>query len=353
MEDVFYALRHELNRNAEVSGEETNTKEILMAFLKKHTKHLEIVDCGDFFYAKHIENGSKPSIALRCDYDALPVIEGGAKHLCGHDGHATQMCYVACMLDEMEVDRNVFLIFQPEEETGQGAKKCCKIFDLEKIDYVFGMHNLPGFEEGVVYCIHDTFALASKGVTLSFVGKPTHAAYPELGVNPSEVVAKVLLKVQEWNAKETKQLTLCTVIGVHMGDRNFGKAAERAKVYLTMRAETDEDLEEMDRCIVGYAKDLATKEGLAFSVDVQDAFPSVINTNACVDWLLDFEHGKVLDEPMRWSEDFGHYLHYAKGCFFGVGAGVDHPGLHTECYDYNDAILEVSGKVFLDIVKNL
>lgn len=355
MEQVIYDLRHTLFDNAEISGEEVKTKKILIDFIKKHTKNLEVVDCGEFFYVKHIEeNATKPSIALRADYDALATPCGKAKHMCGHDGHSAQMCYVALMLDEAVLDRNVFLIFQPEEETGAGAKKCCKIFDLEKIDYVYGMHNLPGFKEGMVYSIHDTFALASRGVTISLIGKPTHAAYPELGINPSNAIGKLLCELDELSdSRQFEKMTLCTVIGVEMGEKAFGAAAEKADLWLTMRGELDSDLMKLYDSIIKRAKELAKEYNLEFKVDVQDEFPAVINTNECVDTLLDLEQGEFLEVPMRWSEDFGHYLHYAKGCFFGVGAGVNHPGLHTETYEYNDKIMERTAQVFMDIVRKM
>lgn len=81
--------------------------------------------------------------------------------------------------------RNVFLLFQPAEETGAGAAPCCELFEKESVAEIYGAHNLPGFPEGEIYTRPGTFACASRGVTLRFQGAPTHAAYPENGKNPA------------------------------------------------------------------------------------------------------------------------------------------------------------------------
>ncbi|MFQ9142800.1 MAG: M20/M25/M40 family metallo-hydrolase [Oscillospiraceae bacterium] len=121
---------------------------------------------------------------MRADYDALATPEGGAAHLCGHDGHAAALCGVALMLEGQSIGHSVFLLFQGTEETGAGAALCCELFDREKVDEIYGAHNLPGFPFGAVLTRAGTFACASRGVTIHFVGKPAHAAYPETGISP-------------------------------------------------------------------------------------------------------------------------------------------------------------------------
>ena len=82
-------LRLTLHACPEISGQEKQTKETLQEFLKAHTS-LELNDCGEGFYAAHRE-GAGNGIAFRADYDALALPEGGAAHLCGHDGHASAL----------------------------------------------------------------------------------------------------------------------------------------------------------------------------------------------------------------------------------------------------------------------
>lgn len=344
-------LRLKLHSIPEISGQEVKTRQTLIEFIKTHTS-LEIIDCGPGFYAAHREeNASKPSIALRADYDALPLPDGGAAHLCGHDGHAAALAAAALLLEGCKIGRDVFFLWQPAEETGEGAAKCLSIFENEMVGSIYGAHNLPGFPTGEIFTRQGTFACASRGVTLLFTGEPTHAAYPELGISPAETLGKVLTALPELSEKTLYSgMTICTVIGAQMGQKAFGKAAERAELWLTLRSERDEDLKALQERIVNTAKCLAGENGLEFSVEEQDVFPATVNDKDCAGHLIETLNGHILKAPMRWSEDFGHYLKHCKGAFFGVGAGEDYPGLHTARYCYPDEILMTTAEAFLRLI---
>ena len=346
-------LRRKLHEIAEISGEEVRTKQTLLEFLQEHTS-LELYSCGDGFYAAHREADClKPAVALRADYDALAMPDGTACHLCGHDGHAAALCAAAMMAEGQTLGRNVFFLFQPAEETGAGAAPCCALFDMEQVDEIYGAHNLPGFPFSQVVTRGNTFACASRGVTLRFAGKPTHAAYPENGISPALAVGRLLCAVPQLSAPDQYSgMTLCTVIGVDMGEKAFGAAAEKAEVWLTLRGEHDEDLNKLFDGVLAFAENAAAEYGLGFGYRVQDVFPATENDPVCAEKLLRLCGGEVLEVPMRWSEDFGHYLYKKKGAFFGIGAGEDYPPLHTEHYEYPDALLEPTAKVFWKIMNS-
>ena len=344
-------LRAMLHNCPEISGQEKKTREVLMDFLKKNTT-LELLACGEGFYAAHREaDKRKPSIALRADYDALALPEGGAAHLCGHDGHAAALCGVGLLLEEQQVGRDVFLLFQPSEETGTGAAGCVEIFEKEEIGEIYGAHNLPGVPLGQVTTRPGTFACASWGVTLKLKGKATHAAYPEQGISPAAAVGKLLCDIPSAaSSKLYHGMTLCTVVGVHMGEKAFGAAAADAEIWLTLRGEYDTELEMLYERVIKCAGELAQEYGLTFAVSQQDVFPSTENDSSCVQKVLECCGGILLESPMRWSEDFGHYLKKGKGAFFGIGAGTDHAPLHTENYEYPDELLEPTVEAFWKLI---
>lgn len=146
----IYNLRQALHNCPECSGHEIQTRASLIEFLSTHTT-LELHDCGDGFYAAHRESGgTRPSVALRADYDALTLPGGGAAHLCGHDGHAAALCGAALSIEGETLDRDVFFLFQPAEETGAGAIGCLELFRKEQVEQIYGAHNLPGFPLGQV-----------------------------------------------------------------------------------------------------------------------------------------------------------------------------------------------------------
>lgn len=360
MENQIKELRHTLHACPEISGQERKTKEILKQFLGNNT-NLEFQDCGEGFYAAYRSDAAartKKGVAFRADYDALALPEGGAAHLCGHDGHAAALCGAALLLEQQvkegrEPGRDVFFLFQPAEETGAGAAPCCELFEKEDIEEIYGAHNLPGFAFGQVYTKEGTFACGSEGLTLRFLGKPTHAAYPELGVSPAPAVGQLLTEVPGFLNKEEHGyggMVLCTVIGVQMGEKAFGAAAEKAEVWLTLRAERGADLEKLRKMVLARAEELAAQGGLTLEIEEQDVFPATENDKACADKILKTCGGRILPEPMRWSEDFGHYLNHCRGAFFGIGAGEEHLGLHTETYEYPDELLLWTAESFLKLI---
>ena len=352
LDESMLLLRHALHACPEVSGKEEKTKAMLMDFLKTHTT-MELYSCGDGFYAAHREDSpSKPSLALRADYDALALPDGTASHLCGHDGHAAALCGAALLAEGQTFGRDIFFLFQPAEETGAGAVGCTELLRKEAVAEIYGAHNLPGFPMGQVVTRPGTFACASRGVTLIFQGKPAHAAYPENGVSPAAAVGKLLCALPSLSdPARYSGMTLCTVIGVNMGEKAFGAAAACAEVWLTLRAEHDQDLRTLYEGILGLSRTLAEEYGLCFSHQIQDVFPATENAPSCAQKVLDLCGGQLLLTPMRWSEDFGHYLRHCPGAFFGIGAGEAHPPLHTEAYEYPDALLAPTVRAFLALMR--
>ncbi|MGN0295305.1 MAG: M20/M25/M40 family metallo-hydrolase [Lachnospiraceae bacterium] len=322
-----------------------------MDFLAEKTD-LELQLCGDGFYAAHREKEKrKPAMILRADYDALALPEGGAAHLCGHDGHSAALCGVALLLEGQQAGRDVFLLFQPAEETGEGAAGCTEIFTKENVREIYGAHNLPGIPFGQVTTRPGTFACASRGVTLILKGKATHAACPENGISPAEAVGHLLCELSDVSAsRDYRGMVLCTVIGVQMGEKAFGAAAADAQIWLTLRAEHDADLEKLYRNVLRRSGELALQYRLEFTHTLQDVFPSTENDAVCAEKVLKACGGTLLETPMRWSEDFGHYLKRCTGAFFGIGSGTEHAPLHTEHYEYPDELLEPTVRAFWQII---
>ena len=354
--DKIIALRKELYANAEGSGKEEKTQVILKDFLRKNTS-LEIVEKGKWFYAvKKGKEGSK-RIAFRADMDGVSSPEGYVAHMCGHDGHSAVLAGFGLWLEENLTDKTVFLLFQHGEETGEGAKECKVILDEEKVDEIYGFHNIPAHPLGTVLLRENTFACASKGMTIQLIGKPSHAAYPELGINPAYVIGELITKIPEiLNPVNYQKMVLCTIIKVAVGDDAFGVSASRGELLLTIRGELEEDLEKLQTNIENFVIKNANEQHLEYEISYSEEFPVTLNDSTCVERVRKACEKaeiptKTLEVPFRWSEDFGHYLKETKGAFFGIGDGEDYPGLHTENYEFPDNIIERAIEVFGNIVK--
>ena len=246
--------------------------------------------------------------------------------------------------------RNLFFLFQPAEETGEGARRCLPFLQEEGIERIFGFHNIPGFPLGAVLCREGTFACASRGLTIRLTGKQSHAAYPELGANPAFLAAGLLEELPALLAPERwKGLVLATVVQVAVGEKAFGVSAGEGEVSLTLRAHLGEELEQLQEEIQAYVTREGARQGIASRFVVQDAFPHTASTPALEARLEDAWRRKglqvlTLEEPMRWSEDFGWYLGQVPGVFFGIGAGEACPGLHTPDYSFPDGLLPAALK---------
>lgn len=372
-------LRKQLHRIPEHSMQEVKTKQMLMDFLKLHTA-LEIVDHGAWFYAVKraydrvtTENDKtfdvsevaaeipeqmteyKPPIAFRADMDAVCGKDGKPGHFCGHDGHSSVLCGLGLYLDSGKepLAQDVYLIFQPAEEIGKGAELCRSLIKEKHIGEIYGFHNIPGKPLGTVLVKDGTFACASTGLEIHMTGTPSHAAYPEAGRNPGYALARLLLQIEELTEhfNETRGFVRMTLIGMELGSKNYGVAASDGYLRLTVRSEGEQVFHDYLAEIRKLAEVMAQKEDLELSIKEIERFPSTDNHTEQVQKIRACAASQQipyieLPEPMRWSEDFGWYLQETKGAFFGIGDGEDYAQLHTEHFEFPDAILETAVTMF-------
>ena len=356
------AAQHALHSCPELPGAETQTRAFIQSFLQENTS-LQIVSRGTWLYAKHDEGAAK-TVVVRADHDAVPT-PCGPRHLCGHDGHTAALLGLALLLEGKALGKTVILLFQPAEETGAGAAACCELFSLEGLTRenacILGSHNIPGEPMGTALFRRGTFACASCGLDIGLHGSPTHAAYPENGINPSAAVAQLALELPVLAAHTAEKhhcMTLATIVGLRSGERAFGVAASEGSLWVTLRAETAAAFDELNNRADQAVRNAANTNQLRFTVKREDVFPATENDPALQDALetackAQGVSYKYLDQPFRWSEDFGHYGQHVPACFFGIGAGLDTPPLHTEHYAYPDDLASVTAALFFDILSSL
>ena len=358
MTDVrILALRRKLHENAELSMHEQKTQQILKDFLQENTD-LQIIEQPGFFCGlRKAEKARRGPIALRADIDALPALNGAA-HYCGHDGHSAILANVAMLESGCQRDRDVYFLFQPGEETGQGARICEKFLEENGVEEIYGLHNIPGFPLNQILLKNGTFACGSVGLAITFKGAVSHAAYPEAGKNPAGALAALVLGIERLIERQRKDdILMATVIGIDAGSDNYGISAGEGTLRLTVRAEKQEQLTALLKEIRQLVKLLAEKYGLEYHVEEKDYFPATENHIENVEKLRIIAHNLQLSvtdlsEPMHWSEDFGNYLVKFNGAFFGVGAGEDHPQLHTSDYQFPDEIIDTASAMLRGLLED-
>jgi metal-dependent amidase/aminoacylase/carboxypeptidase family protein len=102
--------------------------------------------------------------------------------------------------------------------------------------------------------------------------------------------------------------------------------------------------------VIRAARTAAKRGNLKFRAKEQDVFPATENDAACAEKILKACGGSLLPVPMRWSEDFGHYLLKCRGAYFGIGAGETCAPLHTEGYAYPEELLHLTADAFMKII---
>lgn len=370
--ETLIELRHILHAHPELSGQEVLTNKILNEWVKQTRPDLIIEKIGGYGLAA-VYRGPQPGkrILIRGDIDALHIPEPndlpyrsqnqGISHKCGHDGHATILCGLAQWLGEQRPDQGeVVLLFQPAEETGQGAKAILEDPQFEQIrpDVAYGLHNLPGFEKGQVMVREGCFAAASFGLKLTFDGRTAHASQPETGHSPSELLAQLIHQLEKKREllKEVKPLTTFVITHAILGEETFGVAPGHAEIWLTLRSYDDRNLELMANQIIEMCRSKAKDYLFDFNFSEHEAFAATNSDPHCVRVIehaaqnLELKLGH-LAEPFRWSEDFGRFGAVCPIGFFGLGSGTDQPALHNPEFDFPDDILETGMTMFWEIIR--
>lgn len=367
-------LRHGLHRIPETAHQEEKTAEYVKKFLSDYPPD-ELVDKIGGYGIAAIYNGEAtgPTVMLRCELDALPIpevnemeyrsrIEGNG-HKCGHDGHMAIISGMAQYLHSNRPDTGrVILLYQPAEETGEGARKILddsKFSDL-KPDYIYALHNLPGFPKGQIMVKKGIFASASKGMIIRLKGRPSHASQPVNGVNPAFAASQIMQTFFMIPQMHTKfhQAALITPIQIRVGQRAFGTSASDGEVMATLRSHQDEEMEKLTEKAVHQAKCIADANELKIDISYTEEFESVKNDSQCVEFITEVARELSLpvarmDHPFPWSEDFGLFTSAFNGALFGLGAGEDHPQLHNEDYDFPDDIIQTGVAMFQQLTERI
>lgn len=375
--DELIAFRKILHQNPELSNQEQATAARILEEFQAFSADEVITGLGGTGLA-FVFNGAQsgPTTLIRSELDALHIEETndfehrskvmGVSHKCGHDGH---MSIVTALGAELATHRpqkgRVVLCFQPAEETGMGAIQMVQDPRFSDIapDYAFALHNYPSLELGKVAVRAGTFNCASRGMIIHLKGKTSHAAHPENGISPANAMCHIIQELNGLPANVAQATSLgrnwVTVIHAKLGEVAFGTSPGDAVVMVTLRSETNEGMQTLVAHAERFSQAIAARENVSISFEYDDVFQASVNSqqgcdlvvSACDNTQTPFA---LLDEPMRWSEDFGQFTATAKeGAMFALGAGHTSPQLHNPDYDFPDGLIPVGRDLFLDIIRQL
>ncbi len=360
-------IRRALHRQPELSGEEFATAETIAGHLQAFSPDTILTGIGGAGVAAIFKGpGDGPTVLIRCELDGLPIEDlsgldhrstiAGKGHQCGHDGHMAILLATAFLLTEHRPPRGrVILLFQPAEENGKGARAVISDprFGTIAPDFALSLHNFPGYPRHSILAKSGFVTCASRGMRIVLEGRTAHASAPETGVSPAAAMAELIrqLRAMSFTARLDEDFVLATVVHAHLGEKAFGVSPGHAEVWATLRTLTDERMAKLVSRAEECARTVSTAHGLRLQIDYDDVFSASVNDNALTQMIRQ-SAGELglplsnLEEPMRFSEDFGEFGKICPSVMFFLGAGVDHPALHNPDYDFPDELIPTGASMF-------
>ncbi|MFW5329921.1 M20 aminoacylase family protein [Hydrogenophaga sp. ZJX-1] len=325
------------------------------------------------------------AIGLRADMDALPMQEhnhfahksqhAGKMHACGHDGHTAMLLAAGQHLAQhRDFDGTVYLIFQPAEEGGGGAREMIKdgLFEQFPVEAVFGMHNWPGLPLGTFAASTGPVMASSNDFCIVIRGKGSHAALPHNGIDPVPVACQMVMAFQTIITRNKKPVDagVISVTMVHTGEAN-NVVPDSCEIRGTVRTFTFEVLDLIERRMQEIAEHTCAAFGATCEFRFNRNYPPTVNHPAETAFaravMADIVGAEcVLDqEPTMGAEDFAYMLQARPGCyvFIANGDGAHRAGyeggghdvgpcmLHNPHYDFNDDLIPLGATYWVRLAE--
>ncbi|MES2106150.1 MAG: M20 aminoacylase family protein, partial [Pseudomonadota bacterium] len=327
-------IRRDIHAHPELCYEEHRTSDVVAKKLQEWDIPV-IRGLGGTGVVGIIKNGSSQrAIGLRADIDALPMQEintfphaskhEGKMHACGHDGHTAMLLGAAHYLSQhRQFDGTVYVIFQPAEEGGGGAKRMIDdgLFQQCPMEAVFGMHNWPGAAVGTFGVTPGPMMASSNEFYVTVKGKGSHAAQPHKSVDPIMVAVQI---AQSWQSiisrnKSPLDTAVLSITQIHAGSAT-NVIPDDAQLVGTVRAFTTEVIDLVESRMRAIAEHTAAAFDAEVDFKFKRNYPPLVNhakeTAFCVNVMRGVVGENQVDaqvEPTMGAEDFAFMLQAKPG----------------------------------------
>ena len=379
--DVIARIRKDIHAHPELRFEEHRTADLVAQQLTAWGIPIHR-GLGGTGVVGIIKNGtSDRALGLRADMDALPILEKntfehasrhhGKMHACGHDGHTAMLLGAAQHLAQYRhFDGTVYLIFQPAEEGGGGAREMIRdgLFEQFPMQAVFGMHNWPGMAAGTFAVSPGPVMASSNEFKVTIQGKGGHAALPHTTLDPVPVACQMVQTFQTIITRNKKPIDagVISVTMIHAGEAT-NVVPDRCELQGTVRTFTLEVLDMIEARMRQIAEHTCAAQGLTCTFEFLRNYPPTINAAAEAEFAKQVMTDLVgldqllVQEPTMGAEDFAYMLQAKPGayCFIGngdgdhrsVGHGAGPCTLHNPSFDFNDALLPLGASYWVRLVE--
>lgn len=362
-------IRHQIHAHPELGLREYQTTALIRSELASMGVELAPLnmETGAVGLIRGNLPGDGPVTALRADIDALPITEQtgipyssqheGVMHACGHDGHTAILLGTAKLLTSLrdQFSGVVKLIFQPGEESGDGARSMLLAGVLESphVDNIVALHGWPPFTVGQVGAWPGQYMASADEFKVTMNGKGGHGCRPYLAVNPIVASAQAITAIQSIVSNEiaTAQQAVISICTCHSGT-GATSIPDQAEFEGTVRCLDPGVRQQLKDRIERVVENTAKAFGCSCTFTYTDGIPSLRNDPETVQRLLNAAQDVLgsdaigtLDGPVMGAEDFSFFAEQVqKAALLRLGVsnlGQEAPVLHNNHFDFNDDAIPV------------
>ena len=380
------AVRRDIHAHPELCFEEVRTADLIAAKLTEWgiPIHRGLGTTGVVGIVHGRDGGAcGRAVGLRADIDALPMQEfntfahasrhAGKMHACGHDGHTAMLLAAAQHFADpaqRDFDGTVYLIFQPAEEGGGGAREMIRdgLFEQFPMQAVFGMHNWPGLALGSFAVSAGPVMASSNEFKITIRGKGAHGAMPHLGIDPVPVACQMVQAFQAIVSRNKKPIEagVISVTMIHAGEAT-NVVPDSCELQGTVRTFSIELLDLIERRMRAVAEHTCAAFEATCEFEFVRNYPPTVNSAAEAAFAAQVAAGIVgqdsvrAQEPTMGAEDFAYMLQAKPGAYLFIGNGdgdhrsTGHGGgpctLHNPSYDFNDELIPLGGTFWVELAR--
>jgi amidohydrolase len=377
------AIRRDIHAHPELCFQEQRTADVIAQALTDWgiPIHRGLGTTGVIGIVKGTRGDSPRAVGLRADIDALPITEKntfahasqhpGKMHACGHDGHTAMLLAAARHFSKhRDFAGTVYLIFQPAEEGGGGAREMIKdgLFEQFPMEAVFGAHNWPGMKVGQFALKNGPCFASSNEFRITIHGKGSHAAMPHDGIDPVPVACQMVQAFQTIITRNKRPIDagVISVTIIQAGEAT-NVVPDHCLIRGTVRTFTLEVLDLIEQRMKEVAEHTSAAFGASCDFEFVRNYPPTINHPVETEFVRTVM-GEIIGpenvqefEPTMGAEDFSYYLQHKPGCYFLIGNGdgshrVGGHGLgpcmlHNPSYDFNDDLIPLGGTLWVRLAE--
>lgn len=363
--DEMVAIRRHLHMHPELSFQEKETANYIIQFYKNLGVPVEANVSGYGLIARI--KGSKPgkTIALRADFDALPIQDeknvpykstvANVMHACGHDGHTATLLIIGKLLWEMrsELVGEYVLIHQHAEEVDPGgAIGMVQAGALNGVDVIFGTHLSSNYPTGMIgYRVGPTMA-AVDSFELKIQGQGGHGAHPDQTKDAIVIGSQLVMNLQQLVARRIAPTESAVLsVGSFVASNADNIIADTAYLNGTIRTFNMDVRETMEREFKRIIQGTEITHDCTIELDYRHGYPALVNHEKETLFVRHIAQD-ICDvaevEVTMGAEDFAYYLEEKPGTFFFTGARpAEYAPHHHPKFDIDEKGMLIAAKVLL------